>query len=81
MIHDHLHDAMHRLPGFPEHDEASARHANQAGRDRAARWNANGKARAQRWNSNAQAERRHAKAPRVLVGLQEFIARRAGGVR
>jgi hypothetical protein len=88
---------MHRLPGFPEHEEAATRNTNRSGRIRAARWNtaanAAGKARAERWNTavneaaavraarwnaNALAERNHAKPPRVPVGLQEFIARRAG---
>ena len=84
---------MHRLPGFPDHETAAKRNINRAGRIRAARWNTAGQARAQRWNtagneagairaarwnSNARAERNHAKPPRVLAGLREYIARRVG---
>ncbi|WP_216897826.1 hypothetical protein [Nocardia alni] len=92
MSYARLHDAMHRLPGFPDHDEAAARNSNRSGRIRAARGNtavnAAGKARAQRWNTTvneAAAVRAarwnsnaHAEPPRVLVGLQKFIASRVG---
>jgi hypothetical protein len=79
---DRLHQAMHRLPGFPDHEHAQELNAKKSGRTRASRLNANvnavGRARAARWNSRAFAERVHAKPPRVLAGLQDLIARRAG---
>ena len=77
-----LHQAMHQLPGFPDHDTAQERNSNKAGRDRAKRWNNHlneaGRNRAARWNSNAAAAQRHGKPPRVFVGMQEFIARLVG---
>ncbi|MBU3066872.1 hypothetical protein KO481_35800 [Nocardia sp. NEAU-G5] len=56
MSYDLLHDAMHRLPGFPDHEAAADRNTNRPGRVRAVRWNtrgnAAGKARARRWNTD-----------------------------
>jgi hypothetical protein len=79
---DRLHQAMHRLPGIPGHEQARERNANKSGGMRALRLNAGlnaaGRARAARWNSNAFAERVHARRPRVFASLQDFIARRAG---
>ncbi|HEX4222346.1 MAG TPA: hypothetical protein VHZ97_08305 [Pseudonocardiaceae bacterium] len=83
-IHERLHQAMHRLPGVPSHDEAEERNGKRAGRARVATMNEAGRARAKRWStslnegSQAQTDRRHAKPPRVLVGVQEFIARLVG---
>ncbi|WP_433174828.1 hypothetical protein [Actinoallomurus sp. CA-150999] len=89
-MHDGLHQAMHRLPGFPDHDQAEEINRNRPGRIRAVKMNAAGRGAAQRWstdlnaagaitaarlNANVAATRAHAKPPRVLLGVQEFIAR------
>jgi len=77
---DRFHEAMHRLPGVPDHDDAYERNGNRSGRLRALRWNTAlneaGRARAARWNSNAFATQRHARPPRVLVSWQTWIGNR-----
>jgi hypothetical protein len=75
--HDRLHQAMHRLPGVPDHGRADELNSNRAGRVRAVKVNEAGRARAQRWHvaGNEAAARRHAQPPRVAVRVQEFIAR------
>jgi hypothetical protein len=54
-----LHQAMHRLPGVPDHDKADERNTNRSGRVRAVRWNTkvNRAAgdRAERWNTDVNA--------------------------
>ncbi|WP_062991185.1 hypothetical protein [Nocardia anaemiae] len=56
---ERLHQAMHRLPGFPDHARAEELKTNRSGRTRGARWNttvnAAGRAGAQRWNTTANA--------------------------
>lgn len=51
-----LHQAMHQLPGVPDHDEAQERNTNRSGRVRAARWNTSvnraASARATDWNTD-----------------------------
>jgi hypothetical protein len=80
-VRDRLHQAMHRIPGIPDHDRAQELNSNRTGRVRGLKANEAGRARAQRWNIAANeaaacaAARRHGKPPRVLVGVQEFIAR------
>lgn len=81
---DRLHQAMHRIPGFPDHDRAQELNSNRTGRVRGMKVNAAGRARAKRWSTAANeagaraAARRHTTPPRVLVGVQEFIARILG---
>jgi hypothetical protein len=83
-----LHRAMHRLPGVPGHDRAGELNGNRAGRVRGVRMNEAGRARARRWNTEVneaglvRVARWHASSaarqPRVLVGVQGFIARVLG---
>jgi hypothetical protein len=68
---------MHRLPGIPSHDATGERNSNRAGRTRAVRMNEAGRAKRDE-GGRARAARRHAKPPRVFVGVQEFIARLVG---
>ena len=81
-INTRLHQAMHQLPGMPDHDRADELNGNRPGRVRAVKANRAGRGRATRWNvaANEAAARRHARPPRVLVGVQEFIARLLGQV-
>jgi hypothetical protein len=78
--HDRLHQAMHQLPGFPDHDRADELNSNRTGRVHGVKLNEAGRARAKRWNrvANEAAARRHARPPRALVGIQEYIARVLG---
>ena len=79
-----FHQAMHRIPGIPDHDRAQELNSNRTGRVRGVKANEARRARAKRWNTAVRvagaraAARRHATPPRVLVGVQEFIARRLG---
>ncbi len=83
-VRDRLHQAMHRIPGVPDHDRAQELNGNRAGRVRGAKAHAAGRARAKRWNTAVNeagartAARRHTTPPRVLVNVQGFIARLLG---
>jgi hypothetical protein len=82
-----LHQALHQIPGIPDHHRAHELNGNRTGRVRGIKVNEAGRARAQRWSTTANeagaraAARRNATPPRVLVGVQEFIAHllRQGG--
>lgn len=85
-MHDRLHQAMHRLPGVPDHEQAEELNTNRSGRVRAVKTHAAAQARAKHWNTSVneagqvRAARWNTRAtpPRVFVGLQQFIARIVG---
>jgi hypothetical protein len=78
VVHDRLHQAMHHLPCFPDHARADELNGNRAGRVRAVKANEAGRAKRRNAAADEAAARRHAQPPRVLVGVQGFIARVLG---
>lgn len=83
-LHDWLHRAMHQLPGVSGHDRAEELNGNRPGRVHAVKAHGAGRDRAARWNAAVNeagaiaAARRHNSPPRVLIGVQERIARLLG---
>jgi hypothetical protein len=63
---EHLHEAMHRLPGMPDHAEAERLHARAAHTNRHS-------THSRRHLATENPTVRHQRQPRVLVGWQKAI--------